>query len=31
MEDIILGDLVINEIMAANDQTEADEYGEFDD
>jgi len=31
MEDIILGDLVINEIMAANDQTEADEDGEFDD
>ena len=31
MEEIILGDLVINEIMAANDQTEADEDGEFDD
>ena len=31
MEDIILGDLVINEIMASNDQTIADEFGEFDD
>ena len=29
--EFISGDLVINEIMASNDQTEADEYGEFDD
>ena len=29
--DFMEGDLVINEIMASNDQTQADEYGEFDD
>ena len=29
--EFIEGDLVINEIMASNDQTQADEYGEFDD
>ena len=29
--EFLSGDLVINEIMASNDQTEADEYGEFDD
>ena len=29
--EFIEGDLVINEIMASNNQTQADEYGEFDD
>jgi len=31
MEDIILGDLVINEIMASNDNVATDEFGEYDD
>ena len=31
MQEIVLGDLVINEIMASNDQTQADQYGEYDD
>ena len=29
--EFVSGNLVINEIMASNDQTEADEYGEYDD
>ena len=29
--DFMQGDLVINEIMASNDETQSDEYGEFDD
>lgn len=29
--EFVEGDLVINEIMASNDQTQADEYGEYDD
>ena len=31
MDEIISGDLVINEIMASNDNIATDEYGEFDD
>ena len=31
MDEIIMGDLVINEIMASNDNVATDEYGEYDD
>ena len=31
MDEILIGDLVINEIMASNDNVATDEYGEYDD
>ena len=31
MDEIVMGDLVINEIMASNDNIATDEYGEYDD
>jgi len=31
MDEIVMGDLVINEIMASNDNVATDEYGEYDD